>query len=238
MAFRHRSRAAAEREAARVGRDLPFAEVSVDPDNSVRVRVTEARLTPSQRERIAACHVAPPAPPSPESPVLPTFRDTREVRERSTIENPTEKAYEIFEKHYRAGDIDNRKDILDECVAAGIAFNTAKTLYPKFRASKGLPSSVRVARAKARGAAVSLSSRRPSAVKVQNGIAEPAPGTYAREVWAMADTLLRKTGRVPKRGEVALRLPHVHHETMKTAFPRWRRFHALPSAGQHHQRRT
>ena len=57
---------------------------------------------------------------------------------------------------------------------------------------------------------------------------EPTVGTYARAVWDMADVLHRKSGRVPERKEVVGKLSGVSLDTIKLAYPAWRKFHGLP----------
>jgi len=232
---RYRSQAAAERAKNRIERDVPRARVEIEPDRSLTVWVYPAALTPAQREALTGCTVRTPAPPSPSTPLLEPV-PPREVKNPSKTERPVAVCREIFDRFWKEGRIDERKAAIDECVARGVTLNTAKTIYPQYRAEKGLPSSVRLARARTRSRVDLTPNGRPQGLRVCNGVSEPMPGTKAAEVWNMADVLHRKLGRVPKRGEVRARLPNIGMDTIKIAFPKWRKFHALPDPGQHHKR--
>jgi hypothetical protein len=233
---RYRSHAAAERAKNRIERDVPQARVEIEFDLSLTVWVYEAALTPTQRRALDGCEVKTPGRPSPSAPLLPPVK-AREIQNPSKVERPLAVCREVFEEFWRDGRIDERKAAIEECVARGVTFNTAKTIYPQFRADKGLPTSVRVSRSRARRSPIALKAHdRPSAVRVCNGVSEPSEGSFAREVWDMADVLYRTLGRVPRRGEVAQRLPDVNEWTIESAFPQWRKFHALPYPGQYHKR--
>lgn len=232
---RYRSRAAAERAATRVKRSVPQAHVEVNFDNSLSVYVYTAALTPRERRAIEEHDVQEPAPPSPKTPLLRPRKARAEACTSSAAE-PVKLAREIFARYHADGRLDDRKAAVEEAIAAGVTPNTAKTIYYVFRGEVGLPRSVRRARA-SRRSPVKLAAA-PTAVRVCNGVAEPAVGTKAREVWDMADALHAKLGRPPKRGEVGEKIVDLAPETLKKSYVAWRRFHAIPRQGQHHNRKA
>lgn len=232
---RYRSRAAAERAATRVKRDVPQAHVEVNFDNSLSVYVYTAALTPGERRAIEEHDVQEPKAPSPKTPLLE--RRTRPaVLEPSTVAEPGKVCREVFARYLADGRLDDRKAAIEEAIAAGVTPNTAKTIYYVFRGEVGLPRSVRRARA-SRRSPVKLKAT-PTAVRVCNGVAEPALGTKAREVWDVADALHAKFRRPPKRGEVGRQIADVSPETLKRSYVAWRKFHAIPRQGQYHERGT
>lgn len=234
----YRSRAASEEAARRIRHEIPTAKVVVQDDLTLAVYAYEASLTPAQRALLTGHRVLVPEAPSPSAPLLPPQRARPATKNPSTVAEPVRVAREVFEEFYQRGQLDDRKGAIDAALAKGVTVNTAKMVYRQFRESKGLLGSIQIVRRRAKAKAAKLTvEKQPTAVRVCNGITEPAAGSKAREVWDMADLLHRKLRRVPKRGEVSFRLPDIGYETIKLAFPKWRRFHALAYAGQHHKKR-
>lgn len=234
---RYRSIAAAERAKARVERDVPQARVEVNEDRTLTVWVYTAALTPRQREIVEEHDHRTPAAPSPRTPLLAS-RAYRPSTNPSRVRNPGEVCGEIFGRRHAEGVFDNRKAAIDEAIEAGVNSNTAKVYYQQFRQKLGLPGIRKTRKARAsHKSPVSLSAHgRPAALRVCNGVTEPAVGTLRREVWDMADVLHRSLGRVPMRGEVEERLTSASKDTVKKAYIAWRHFHNLPFAGQYHKR--
>lgn len=58
-------------------------------------------------------------------------------RERSTVEGACGIVWDIAEKMLKIEGV-TRKQIIDECVRAGVNINTAKTQYQHYRAAAGL----------------------------------------------------------------------------------------------------
>lgn len=240
MAIKYRSRAAAQRAVSRISRDVPQVHVEINFDNTLTVYAYRSALSPADLARLEGHEVKEPPAPDPSTPLL------RPVKPRgcharknppSTVKNPAKVCRDLLNKWHEEGRLDERTEALKALVALGVNPNTAKVYYAKVRGEKGLDKSIRRARARSRSPASLRPFFKPTAAKVCNGIQEPALGTKSREVWDMADVVYRRLGRTPKRGEVAAHLPGVTAELMKSAFPRWRKFHGLTSAGQYHNRR-
>lgn len=236
--LRYRTTAAAERIAAQIKRAIPNADVEVAVDNSLVIRCYPETMTPAQRVLIEGHDVRRPVAPSPLRPLF-AKKATPKIVDRSTVPNPSEVCRRVFSQFFDEGRIDERTEALKACVAEGVAINTARVYYPRFRAEKGITSSVRHARRGAIANAkppVVLGLKSPVGRLVKNGVSEPIPGTLAAEVWDMCEILRTRLKRPPKRGEVRLRLPSISLSTLARAFKEWRTFHNLPPLGQFHVR--